>query len=409
MFEVDSVKKRPCRAGSTRQGGRSVSSPTRYRLLFAIQHYFEFGGLQRDMLQIASVCAEQGHDVQIVTGTWKGNPPENIQVHLVDCHARTNHGRCEAFGKSVQEFTRQMPFDCIAGFSKIPGLDVYWCGDPCLAVRLQEEKPRFATWLPRYRSYLRSERLVFEKTGKTELLVLSQPEWDRIKTHYDTAESRMHLMPGGVDRKRFDQNLNARTYREQIRKELGIAESALMFLTVGSSFKTKGVDRSIRALASLPAELRDQAQLVVVGNGNPVPFQKLADRLILSNQVHFTGGRSDVARFYQAADILLHPARTETAGHILLEAMVCGLPVIVTENCGNAYHVERAGAGQLSPHPFSQRMFNQLLPLAFESNDRDQWKQKALTYSATTDLYGMVDKAAEVIMARAERNQVRTT
>ena len=52
-----------------------------------------------------------------------------------------------------------------------------------------------------------------------------------------------------------------------------------------------------------------------------------------------------MAGFYHAADYLVHAARTENTGTVLIEAMICGLPVLVTGNCGFAFHVHDADAG----------------------------------------------------------------
>jgi len=38
----------------------------------------------------------------------------------------------------------------------------------------------------------------------------------------------------------------------------------------------------------------------------------------------------NVARFYQAADIYIHPARADTFLNIVLEALACGTPVVAS-------------------------------------------------------------------------------
>jgi UDP-glucose:(heptosyl)LPS alpha-1,3-glucosyltransferase len=296
-----------------------------------------------------------------------------------------------------------MDVDCLVGFNKMAGLDVCWCGDPCLSARLREEKALPVRWLPRYRTYLRLEELVFSQAGDAELLILTESERERIVADYGTSQDRMHLLPGGIDPARFGRA--SADGGQSIRQELGIDSKSLMVLSVGSSFRTKGVDRSLRAISRLPEATRRMTEFVVVGNGDQRRFRRLAERLAIGDRVHFTGGRDDVADFYRAADILLHPARTETAGHILLEAMICGLPVVVTGNCGYAFHVERAEAGLLCPHPFGQSKLDQLLVRALCSSDRDLWRRKALDYCQRTDLYSMVDRAADVIVSRAERNR----
>jgi UDP-glucose:(heptosyl)LPS alpha-1,3-glucosyltransferase len=376
----------------------------KYRLAFSIQRYFNFGGLQRDLRRVVLACADLGHEVHVLTAKWEGPRPANLTIHVLRLHARTNHGRSREFSEVVGSFLRHESFDCLVGFNKMPGLDVYWSGDPCLAEKIRHRKVPFFGALPRYRTYLDLEATVLGNRSDAEVLVLSEAEQERIVRHYGTSASRMHLLPAGIDRRRFQATAGEPRVRASIRKELGIAEDHLMMLMVGSSFKTKGVDRALRAMASLPTPIRRQSRLVIVGHGHAAPFQRIARWLDLSDHVVFTGGRDDVARFYRSADLLLHPARTETAGHTLLEAMLCGLPVLVTENCGYSMHVQRAKAGLICPDPFRQSDLNRLLLQMLPLEARRTWKQNAIRYCRAVDLYSMVEEAVQVIVSRAERN-----
>ena len=100
-------------------------------------------------------------------------------------------------------------------------------------------------------------------------------------------------------------------------------------------------------------------------------------------------------------DLLLHPAVTENTGTAILEAMVCGLPVLTTENCGYASHVISAQAGAVSPMPFNQAAFNLLLEGMLNSTKLDTWSKNGLRYSQTEDLYSMIDKATDIIIKSA--------
>lgn len=119
------------------------------------------------------------------------------------------------------------------------------------------------------------------------------------------------------------------------------------------------------------------------------------------------GGRPDVLRFYVAADLLLHPAYFEAAGMVLLEALVAGLPILVTAHCGYAPYIENAQAGLLISHPFQQAELNAKLSSALNQQQLHTWKANALAYTKTTNLFGLAEKAAEIIemvgnnMARA--------
>lgn len=50
--------------------------------------------------------------------------------------------------------------------------------------------------------------------------------------------------------------------------------------------------------------------MLVVGSENSKPMRRLAERLGVSAEVTFTAVRDDVSCLLQAADLLLHPART---------------------------------------------------------------------------------------------------
>lgn len=380
-------------------------SGVKYRLAFAIHRYFDFGGLERELRRLALSCAERGHEVHILTTGWQGRFPEGLHLHLLTLRSRTNHKRSREFADAVREVARCEAFDCVIGFNKMPGLDVYWAGDPCLAENLRQKKPWFVRLFPRYRTYLELEAAVFGKASDTELLILAESEKEHIVRHYGASESRLHLLPPGIDRRRFEMTLDGPAARAALRKSLQISESDLMMLMVGSSFERKGVDRALHAIASLPDHERRRSRLVIVGNDDEVPFRRLARRLKLTDQTIFTGGREDVVSFYRSADIFLHPARQETAGYALLEAMLCGVPQLVTANCGYAVHVQRAEAGLVCPEPFTQETLNKLLARMLSVEARDKWKQNAVGYSSTTDLYSMVESMIDVIVHRANRNR----
>ncbi len=66
-------------------------------------------------------------------------------------------------------------------------------------------------------------------------------------------------------------------------------------------------------------------------------------------QIDISPGRDDGPRFYLGADLFVHPVYiAETAGNVILEAVISGLPVLGTELCGYAFHVEKANAGVLA-------------------------------------------------------------
>ena len=113
-------------------------------------------------------------------------------------------------------------------------------------------------------------------------------------------------------------------------------------LFVGSGYRIKGLDRALRAIAANRTAAKD-LEFWIVGNGKQNRFASLAKQAGVT--VRFLGGRADVDRFYDAADFLLHPAYSESAGKVLLEALTHGLPVLTTDTCGYAPHILKARRG----------------------------------------------------------------
>jgi UDP-glucose:(heptosyl)LPS alpha-1,3-glucosyltransferase len=127
---------------------------------------------------------------------------------------------------------------------------------------------------------------------------------------------------------------------------------------IGSGFKTKGVDRSLKALAALPSALRKRTRLIVIGQDDPKVFQLQSATLGLGDNVQFLKGRSDIPRFLLGADLLIHPAYNENTGTVLLEALVAGLPVLVSKVCGYAHYIAEADSGLVLDEPFEQEQLN---------------------------------------------------
>ena len=384
---------------------RHETPVTRYKLAFAVVKYFEFGGMQRSMLRIARECARRGHDVHVFAGHFQGKRPAEVAVHVLRLRALTNHGRYREFAQKLDSAVRHGAFDCVIGSVKIPGLDVYYGGDPCYVAKVDANKGRIYKMLPRYQSLKRLEEAVFATDSGTDILLIAHEERDKFINYYGTDPNRFHLLPPGIDRQRLVSHVLTVEVKSDLRRGLGLMSDDYMLLHVGSWFARKGVDRAMIALAALPEELRVKSKLVVVGDDKVKPFVRLARSLGIADRVCFRGATEDIARFYHAADLLIHAAYTENTGTTLIEAMVCGLPVLVTDNCGFAFHVRNARAGMVCPTPFQQDSLNKMLLEMLNSDRLSDWSRNARNYCETTDLYSLIEKAADVIVARAGKNR----
>src|SRR5690606_23964909 len=369
------------------------------QLAFVLYKYFPFGGLQRDFMRIALECQARRRAIRVYTPSWEGVNPGGLDVRGAPVRALFNHRRNEKFTAWLQADLKRDPVDRLIGFNKMPGLDVYYAADGCFEDKAQTlRNPIYRRW-GRYKHFAEYERAVFAPESKTEILMISEVQQPLFIKHYKTPVQRFHLLPPGIAQDRRAP-ANAAEIRAEFRREFELGDDDLLLVQIGSGFKTKGLDRSLKALASLPRELRKRTRLIAIGQDDPKPFLLQVKALGLSDQVQILKGRSDIPRFLLGADLLIHPAYNENTGTVLLEALVSGLPVLVSEVCGYAHYIAEAEAGRVVPAPFEQEMFNRMLAeMLADDAARATWGANGLAFADTADLYSMPQRAADVILA----------
>lgn len=363
------------------------------RTAFCLFKYFPYGGLQRDFLDIATMRREAGDDVFVYTRSWQGDRPDGMVIREIDSKAIANHTKYRRYHAQVEYFIAADQIDCVVGFNKMPGLDIYFASDPCYKARQQNWVQKLS---PRYRHFLAYEGAVFDQSSASKILILAERQQQEYQQAWATPDSRFECMPPGISKSACAGKEKAR-YRQTIRAELGVHDDEFLLLMIGSGFRTKGLDRALAAMQALPDWMKHKTRLFVIGQDKAAPFKKLAEKMGLAAQVEIMPGRSDIPQVMQAGDMLLHPAYREVAGKVILEAIVAGLPVIVSEVCGYAHHVQRADAGVVMQEPFDQNTLNQALLSALESDKRMDWQQHGIAYGQTENLYSMASAASEAI------------
>ena len=363
------------------------------KFAFCIFKFFPYGGLQRDFLRIMQTCVSHGHEVDVYTLRWKGEVSEGINLFILPSIGLTNHTRAKYFSKKFQSAIKHKSYNLIIGFNKMAGLDVYFAGDVCLKERVSKEKKILSRFLLRYRVFLKQEKEVFSPESTTEILLLTEKQKNEYIKNYGTPVERFHIIPPGIAENNYT-NEEMVKIRADIRDSLGISQNKILLLFVASSFHSKGLGRALRAMIAANDQ---RLKLIVIGDGDNKPYRSVAKKLGFSKQVCFLGSKEALLPYMLSADILIHPARVEAAGMVLVEALTAGLPVITTDICGYAIHIEKAQSGVILPSPFKQEVLNQALVNMINSENLNRYRASALAYSKQTDLYHMTDKAVELL------------
>jgi len=175
----------------------------------------------------------------------------------------------------------------------------------------------------------------------------------------EVAPEKVHVVYNFIDLTRFDR---ARTV-PALRKELGLADDAIVVGYLGRIIGWKGIDVLIRAFAEV-ARKEPRAVLVIVGDNDGglkvdlrAQYEALAESLGIRQRVHFTGFRDDVVPYVADFDVLALPSvRPEPFGRVVIEAMALGVPPIVTAH-GGATEIVTDGRNGLWAEPRSVASF----------------------------------------------------
>lgn len=334
---------------------------------------------------------------------WEGPRPPEFDVIEYPQHGMSNHARARGLAAELAVALPTRDIDCVVGFNRMPGLDIYYAADPCYSVHAAASPRPWLRWSSRHNTWSALEAAVFGSEGAARILTLTAEQERDFAACYGTDPDRFRRVPLPLSPDR-GKPVQADAERAAFRAEFGLEENTCLLLAIGSSFATKGLDRTLRALADLQTtRLGKDLRLFVVGEGARARYWRLARRLRVQDQVQFFGGRADVGRFLLGADLLVHPARRESGGIVLLEALAAGLPVITTASCGFAPAVAEADAGTVLEEPFDQAAFAGAIAAAVTDRSlRSRWSAAGSRYGARLldcDVTGPVVDQIESIAA----------
>lgn len=170
--------------------------------------------------------------------------------------------------------------------------------------------------------------------------------WDEaarvLRTQLWVPAERVHVIPNGAPPTRFvpaDQRAKA-----GMRRRLGLEPDAPVVAYLGSLAPEKRVDLAIAAVALLPG-----AHLAVAGQGPERPALERHAQEQAPGRVHFLGPTAEPAALLGAADVVVLPSRTEGLPAVLIEAGLCGVPVVATDVGGVGEIVVHGQTGLLVP------------------------------------------------------------
>ena len=194
-----------------------------------------------------------------------------------------------------------------------------------------------------YRSKIESEVI-----GCSDVILSNSSfEMEQLVSQYDADPSRIEIVPPGVDHSIFKP-----ASKNEARAQLNLSGNPIL-LFVGRIQPLKGADLAVSILSELDHE---DAHLILVGgsSGPEGPneenrIREMVDELGLTQRVTFVHPQrhEKLVNWYQAADVVLMPSKSESFGLVALEASATGVPVVASSVGGLQTIIEHDLSGYL--------------------------------------------------------------
>lgn len=160
------------------------------------------------------------------------------------------------------------------------------------------------------------------------LITINQEDYQLAQKFHLKKGGKVYYVPGvGIETSRY---ISDKIRRKNKRKELGLKEDEIAVVSVGDLVKSKNYPVSIEVIRRTN---NPKLHYYICGRGPEENILKeYSIKLGIENQVHFLGFRTDIKEILNAFDIFLSTTKQEGLSRSLLEAMVSGLPCVVSNN-----------------------------------------------------------------------------
>lgn len=246
----------------------------------------------------------------------------------------------------------------------------------------------------------------------TEVIVNSNFMKGHIQGLFGLPFDKINVIPNGINLTNFNGIERDYDFRRQY-----AADNEKIILYVGRLVYEKGIQHLISAMPKILNGYND-AKLVIAGKGGMIDELKAqADALGIGNKVYFTGylDSKQVQKMYKCADIAVFPSTYEPFGIVALEAMLAGVPTVVSDVGGLNEIVEHGVTGMKSYAGNANSIADSILNLLYDhqlannvsKNAKAKVKELYNWNKIAQDSHFVYQKAICQTMAERQANQIK--
>ena len=302
-----------------------------------------FGGAENFILRASKGLSALGIKFFIISEQWKRKANRSKDVTWLEAKSRGffRFARLLSFQNSVNRIIAANHFDLIQSHERLTGVDIYRLGDGIHAAwidRIKNISPWYKKiWLsidPYHQKIIRTEK---EMSKEKNLFYVANSELvkNELSQYYAVPPSRIRVIENGIDINSFHPASASKKIASK--KKLVLDPTLPVVLFVGSGFQRKGAFELVEALKLLP-----KFQAIIIGHDKKI--QQLR-ALASGHKILITGPQDDIQKYLDASDIFCLPSLYDSLPNAALEALCCGLPIVLTKDVGLAPYIEKNRAG----------------------------------------------------------------
>jgi UDP-glucose:(heptosyl)LPS alpha-1,3-glucosyltransferase len=355
----------------------------------------EGGGRERYVADLAAALGLAGHSVTVIClHAGAGAPPDQHLGPALDVVGSVAPER--SLERSVRAWRARHPGSPVLTTRPACGATHYQLHSGLYRLAYEAERRSYGSavrralfWpalhLGRRRArLLATERRMFTGQAPPQAMVFTTRERDELTRQFGVDGCRVTVQPPGTDLTVFQP---CRHHSPQPKPQV---------LFAGHNFRLKGLRWAVDAVAAVRRSGLD-VRLVVAGRGPAAPYRRFVRLAGIDDAVTFAGcvGRAELVQLFHASDALVLPTFFDPWGHVVVESLACGCPVVVTRACGAAEIIEPGRHGYVVDDPRDVASLARAIESVCRARGRETLRQQCAALGRRFDFDSHVRRVAD--------------
>lgn len=384
------------------------------------------GGIARVVHDLSKRLIKDGHDVTVVTYRDGDTPyyedDKGVKVYRVDNYMiRPNNFidwilqlNFNMVAKASEIIAKEGNFDVIHAHDWLVANSAktlkHAYGIPVVSTIHATESGRNSGVHDETQRYINDTEwmLTYEST---EVIVNSNYMKGHIQGLFGLPFDKINVIPNGINLNNFTGVERDYEFRRQY-----AADNEKIILYMGRLVYEKGIQHLISAMPKILNGYHD-AKLLIAGKGGMIDdLRAQVEHMGIGNKVYFTGylNAKQVQKMYKCADVAVFPSTYEPFGIVALEAMLAGVPTVVSDTGGLNEIIEHGVTGMKSYTGNANSIADSILTLLYDQqlcsivskNAKAKVKQEYNWNKIAQDTHFTYQKAICQTMAERQANQI---